>query len=77
MSEFYDLPFSNVSDDVLLEELQGTPSVSDLNDRLNDSGLKDFLAKITKNEEFKLLDPAFDTCEHCNNKFMKYKSNLE
>lgn len=49
MSEFYDLPFSNVSDDVLLEELQCTPSLSDLNDRLNDSGLKDFLAKICKN----------------------------
>ena len=77
MSEFYDLPFSNVSDDVLLEELQCTPSLSDLNDRLNDSGLKDFLAKISKNEEFKLLDSAFYTCEHFNNKFMKYKSNLE
>ena len=49
MSECNELPFFSVSDDVLLDELQSTSSLNDLYDHLNDSGLKDFLAKICKN----------------------------
>ena len=62
---------------MLLDELQSTSSLNDLYDHLNDSGLKDFLTTISKNEEFKLLDSAYYTCEHFNNNVMKYKSKFE
>ena len=77
MSVFIELPFFSVSDDTLLNELQQKPNLNDLNDRLNDCGLRDCLIKLSKNEEFKQLDSAYYTCEHFNNKVVKYQSKFD
>ena len=71
MSVYQELPFFNITNSELLDDLISSPDLTDLNDRLVDTGLREFLAKISKNEDFRSLDSSYYTCEHFKNKILK------
>ena len=73
----YEFPFNNV-DDIEFEECLTTNNFNcEFTNRLHDNGLTDYLLNLSKNEIFKSLDSKYYTTEHFNNRFRRYKNEVE